>query len=159
MTSDLAKNSQRATKTLYGEPSYMPGQYDNPLIPLEEQVPNTSFTSTDTAGTITGPYPRQRNWLIRDNLAGGNVVYALTNPEDMIGRDTVISIECTNGGTNTVSFVLPAGWFWEYTGAAYPLVRQTAITPQLGTTAALLRITWVQGRGIITAPTTGWTFA
>lgn len=161
MTSSLARNSQADSKSLYSAPKYMPGQYANPLIPLEEQVPSTTFTSTDVGNvTYTGALPRERNWIVASDLTAGSIIYAptLANCNDMIGRDTCIAIGCTNGGANTFSLTLPTGWRFVYAAAAFPLVKQTATSPALATTAALLHITWLPNKAVITSPTTGWTF-
>ena len=168
MTSSFASNSQAELNTLYGEPQYLRAKYMDPNVPIEEQIPITSTSSAQPGGVnYTTDWPKERVWSITSDLAGGSSIYTLNNEQanNMIGRQLTIVINALNGGTNTVGFTLPAGWFWDYSAAANPLIRHTATTPQLGTTSAIIDITFIKGStvnsgiAIVTSPITGWTFS
>jgi len=134
MCSPLAKNSKIDIKTLHGGlPNYL--LVDENQRPIEGQTPKTDQVLQITGQAYNDIITGTDNCTIAANLAGGNATINFTAAglegiSGMFGREIGITVIPTNaGGVRSVTFVLPANYFFSYQGAAVPLVNGRVTVP------------------------------
>lgn len=133
MTSIYANNSKSRNLSTYGT-------YPTPIpmdpqtgAPMEGQIARTYETYNLTGNqTFTDLLQGSNNVNLSADLALGNITISITNQgiRNLVGRKVdIVSKPANDGGLRFVLINLPAGVFYSYQGAAFPLVKNSLQLP------------------------------
>ena len=158
MKSNLATNA-RIDDELFGFTTPLKAKYDEPNVPLEDQISLTSTTSALTGGAYTGSdvIKTFNSQYVTVTGATSTATFTPQEARNMIGRETRLGVVSTGAGINLV-LVLPAGWNWLYQGAAVALNTTSMTFP--ANTCSSISLTWLKNnRVLVTGNVTGYVFA